>query len=69
MPNWLCDFVERHSTPLKPKPCDDALVVADDFDFDEMMDFYGIGIVGEKDDMWQVVEECPGVATGIPVRP
>jgi hypothetical protein len=61
MPDWLCDFVERHSTPAKPKACDNAVEVADDFDFEGLMDFYGIGIVGEKDDVWQVVEECPGV--------
>jgi hypothetical protein len=61
MPDWLCDFVVKHSTPAEPKTCDDAVEVADDFDFVDMMGFYGIGIVGEKDDVWQVVEECPGV--------
>jgi hypothetical protein len=61
MPDWLCDFVEKHSAPSKPKACDNSVQVADDFDFDDMMDFYGIGIAGEKDDVWQVVEECPGV--------
>jgi Bifunctional DNA primase/polymerase, N-terminal len=61
MPDWLCDFVEKHSTPTKPKACDNAVEVADDFDFEDMVDFYGIGIAGEKDDVWQVVEECPGV--------
>jgi hypothetical protein len=61
MPDWLCDFVEKHSTPSKPKTPDNAVEVADDFDFDDMMDFYGIGIGGEKNDVWQVVEECPGV--------
>jgi len=40
---------------------DTTVEVSDDFDFDDRMDFYGIGIVGEKDDVWQVVEECPGV--------
>jgi len=25
------------------------------------MDFFGISILGERDDLWQVVEECPGV--------
>jgi len=55
MPDWLCDFVEKHSRPSKPKTCDDAVAVDDEFDFDGMMDFYGIGIVGEKDDVWQVV--------------
>jgi len=61
IPEWLCDFVEKHSTPAKPVACDTTVEVSDDFDFDDMMDFYGIGIVGEKDDVWQVVEECPGV--------
>ncbi len=61
MPDWLCGFVERHSTPAKPAACDNAVVVADDFDFEDLTDFYGIGIVGEEDDVWQVVEECPGV--------
>jgi hypothetical protein len=61
MPDWLCGFVERHSTHSKPKTCDNAVEVADDFDFDDMMDFFGIGIAGEKEDVWQVVEECPGV--------
>jgi hypothetical protein len=61
MPGWLCDFVEKHSTPANPKECDNAVEDSEDFDFDDMMDFYGIGIVGEKDDVWQVVEECPGV--------
>jgi hypothetical protein len=53
--------VEKHSTSAKPEACDNAVKVADDFDFKDMMDFYGISIVGEKDDVWQVVEECPGV--------
>jgi hypothetical protein len=72
MPDWLCDFVEKHSTSAKPKACDDAIEVSDDFDFDGMMDFYSNGVVGEKDDVWQVVDhaernlrsafgQCPGL--------
>src|ERR1035437_7452231 len=53
MPDWLCDYVEKHSTSAKPEACDNAVKVADDFDFKDMMDFYGISIVGEKDDVWQ----------------
>jgi hypothetical protein len=61
IPDWLCDYVEKYSAPPKPKACDTTLEVSDDFDFDDMMNFYGIGIQREKDDVWQVVEECPGV--------
>ena len=61
IPDWLCDWIEKNSTAPAPKRLKGALPVSDEFDFDEMMNFYGIGIIGEKDDVWQVVEECPGV--------
>src|SRR5450631_4410179 len=57
MPDWLCDFVEKHSTASKPKTPDNAVEVADDFDFEDMMDFYGIS--GYWDGDWFIVDECP----------
>jgi len=60
VPDWVCDFVERHSTAPAPKPTG-TLSVDEDFNFDDMTDFFDIGIAGVKDDVWYVVEECPGV--------
>jgi hypothetical protein len=57
IPDWLCDFIEKHSTPSNPPTCDEAIAVSDDFDFDDMMDFYGIS--GSWDDDWYLVDECP----------
>ena len=56
IPNWLCDFIEKHSTPSNPPMCDEAVEVSDDFDFDDLMDFYGIS--GAWDDDWYIVDEC-----------
>lgn len=60
IPDWLCDFIEKHSTATKHAPTG-SIPVSDAFDFDDFVDYFGIGIVGVKDDVWQVVEECPGV--------
>jgi hypothetical protein len=57
IPDWLCDFIEKHSTPSNPPTWDAAVAVANDFDFDDMMDFYGIS--GWWDDDWFVADECP----------
>jgi hypothetical protein len=61
IPDWVLDFIERHSEPeitINPHEC---RPVSDDFDFDDMLDHFGISILGVKDDLWHVVEECPGV--------
>jgi hypothetical protein len=60
VPDWILDFVERHSTPDRPKP-DGTLSVSDEFDFDDFCEHYGITIAGVRDDVWHVVEDCPGV--------
>jgi hypothetical protein len=61
-PDWVCEFVEKHSLPPKPKPKPKAaLTVSDDFDFNDFCDHYGVTISFVKDDVWHVVEECPGV--------
>lgn len=43
--------------PSSPPTCDEAVAVADDFDFDDLIDHYGIS--GWWDDDWYVVDECP----------
>ena len=60
VPDWILDFVERHSTPDRPKP-NGTLSVSDEFDFNDFCEHYGITIAGVRDDVWHVVEECPGV--------
>jgi len=57
IPDWLCDFIEKHSIASKQPTCDEAVTVSDDFDFDDMMDFYGIS--GWWDDDWYIADNCP----------
>jgi putative DNA primase/helicase len=60
VPDWVCEFVERHSTAPAPKPTG-TLSVDEEFDFDDLTEFFDISIAGVKDDVWHIVEECPGV--------
>jgi hypothetical protein len=58
LPDWLADWVEKHSSPnAVPK---EARPVDDDFDFDELMDHYGIAIVRDNGP-WQITDVCPVV--------
>jgi hypothetical protein len=57
IPDWLCDFIEKYSAPSNPPTCDEAVKASDDFDFDDMVDFFGIS--GSWDDHWYIVDECP----------
>ena len=61
VPGWVCDWIERHSQPPKPDRCEGAHPVSEDFDFDGFCEHYGITISHVRDDVWHVVEECPGV--------
>ena len=62
IPDWVLDFVEEHTEKPRAIPNTSEMVeVSEDFDFDDFCDFYDIGILGTKDDVWQVVEACPGV--------
>ncbi|MGA3104742.1 MAG: bifunctional DNA primase/polymerase [Terriglobales bacterium] len=56
-PNWVLDFVERNT--IKPAKSKDTVPVTDNFDFDDLMDFFGISIRFTKDQFWQVCEVCP----------
>jgi Bifunctional DNA primase/polymerase, N-terminal len=57
MPEWVCDFVEKHSMPLKPPTKREMSDLSEDFDFDDFLDFYGIG--GRQDGDWFITDECP----------
>lgn len=61
VPEWVCDFIEKHSESPRPKSCKGACPVSEAFDFDDFCEHYGIAIRHVKDDVWHVVEECPGV--------
>jgi len=56
-PDWVLDFVER--TTIKPAKSKDTVPVTDNFDFDDLMNFFGLTIRFTKDQVWQVCEICP----------
>jgi hypothetical protein len=56
-PDWVLDFVETNT--IKPSKSKDTVPVTDNFDFDDLMGFYGISIRFTKDQVWQVCEICP----------
>jgi hypothetical protein len=58
IPDWVCDWIEKHSKASRNKP-KNARPVADDFDIDDLLEFYGIKKV-DVDGPWVIVE-CPGV--------
>lgn len=65
VPDWVCDFVERHSKPPKTKASErkrsasGSVRVYRDFDFDAFCDHFGIEITGVREGVWHVVDECP----------
>ena len=61
VPDWVCDFIEKHSESQKPRPSTGAYPVSEEFDFDDFCEHFGITISHVTDDVWHVVEECPGV--------
>jgi len=56
-PDWVLDFVEKNT--IKAAKSKDTVQVTDNFDFDDLMDFFGISIRFTKDEVWQVCEVCP----------
>ncbi len=62
MPAWLVEWVEEHSKPSKKGtgPAS-AKLVSEDFDFDDLMEHFGISIDHVKDGVWHVPTACPGV--------
>jgi hypothetical protein len=57
VPDWICDFVEKHAEVPKPKSIADAISVSEDFDFDNFLDFYDIS--GHEEGDWFICDECP----------
>jgi putative DNA primase/helicase len=58
VPDWVCDFVEKHTASHKTSETKDARPVAEDFDFNDLMEWYGIDIVN-IDGEWHIAAECP----------
>jgi hypothetical protein len=58
VPDWICDWVDRHTTPDGVARPNNRVPVDDDFDFDDLMRHYGIGILGERNN-WHITEVCP----------
>jgi hypothetical protein len=57
IPDWLCDWIEENSQAEK-KPASNALHgVAESFDFESLMDHYGI--TGDQNGSWFVTDVCP----------
>ena len=57
IPDWLCDWIEENSKAER-KPASNALHdVAESFDFDAMMDHYGI--TGDQNGSWFITDVCP----------
>jgi hypothetical protein len=63
VPDWVLAFVDRETRSIatRTKPNVKNMVrVSEDFDFDDLMDFFNITIDHVKDGCWHVVAECPG---------
>ncbi len=57
VPDWVCDFVERHSEVPKAKHRVGSVSVSEEFDFDDFCDFYDLG--GHEEGDWFITDECP----------
>jgi putative DNA primase/helicase len=55
-PEWVCDFVEKHSVGRNATR--DARPVAEDFDFDNLCEHYGWDVVN-IDGEWHITAVCP----------
>lgn len=60
IPSWLVAAIEELTETPKEKP-QGVIEVHDDFDFDRWSEHYGLTYTTVKDDVWHVVQECPGV--------
>jgi hypothetical protein len=58
-PDWICDFVERHSdVAASQRNGEVECVMVEDFDFDDFCEHYGINIVRQDGD-WHSPDVCP----------
>ena len=60
IPSWLVAAIDELTEVPKEKP-QGAIQVHEDFDFDRWSEHYGLTYSTVKDDVWHVVEDCPGV--------
>ena len=56
VPDWLCDWVAKHSQDTSRAR--EPIEVSEDFDFDAFLAHYNIDIIGSKDG-WHTARECP----------
>lgn len=62
IPDFLIEWIVKNADIHKVRrESANARAVVEDFDPFDVYDHYGIEILGTKDDVWQVVSECPGV--------
>lgn len=57
IPDWVCDFIEKHSAP-KQRRNKEGVPVADDFDFGDFLDWYDINVITVEND-WHITDVCP----------
>ncbi len=58
VPNWVCDWIELHTTAVKSKDSTAGqATVSDDFDFDDFCGHYDIS--GHWDGYWFITDDCP----------
>jgi putative DNA primase/helicase len=57
VPDWVCDWIELHTAPAKVARNGGEATVSDEFDFEDMMDFFEIA--GSWDGDWFICDECP----------
>jgi hypothetical protein len=60
IPAWLVRAIDELAEKPKPQPRG-TVEVHEAFEFDDLMEFHDIDIVGIKDDVWHICAECPGV--------
>jgi len=56
IPDWVCEWVGKHS--LDTFRAKEAVEVSEDFDFEAFLAHYDIDILGSKDG-WHTTRECP----------
>ena len=57
VPDWICDWIERHSVSDKTRRPSGSVHVHEDFDLWDFLDFFDLSIT--DDEPWYIPSECP----------